>query len=74
MMREMGGRCGIRRETDCHRCSSYRGVAGETFENAIGRDFSADAPCPGDPGRAPNCVLDVETDIPVPGGPRLWHY
>ncbi len=44
MMREMGGRCGIRRETDCHRCSSYRGVAGETFENAIGRDFSADAP------------------------------
>ena len=22
MMREMGVRCGIRRETDCHRCSS----------------------------------------------------
>ena len=22
----------------------------------------------------PNCVLNVETDIPVPGGPSLWHY
>ena len=39
-----GARCGIRRETDYHRYNSYRGVAGETFENAIGRDFSADAP------------------------------
>ena len=44
MMREMGIRCGIRRETDCHRCNSYRGVVGETFGNAIGRDFSADGP------------------------------
>ena len=44
MMREMGVRCGIRRETDCHRYNSYRGVVGETFENAIGRDFSAGAP------------------------------
>ena len=43
-MREIGVRCGIRRETDCHRYNSYRGVAGETFENAIGRDFAADAP------------------------------
>ena len=44
MMREMGVRCGIRRETDYHRYSSYRGVVGETFEDAIGRDFSADGP------------------------------
>ena len=44
MMREMGVRCGIRRETDYHRYNSYRGVVGETFENAIGRDFSAGAP------------------------------
>ena len=44
MMREMGFRCGIRRETDCHRYNSYRGVVGETFENVIGRDFSADGP------------------------------
>ena len=44
MMREMGVRCGIRRETDCHRYNSYRGVACETFGNAIGRDFPAAAP------------------------------
>ena len=44
MMREMGIRCGIRRETDYHRYNSYRGVVGETFENVIGRDFSADGP------------------------------
>ena len=44
MMREMGIRCGIRRETDYHRYSSYKGVVGETFENVIGRDFSADGP------------------------------
>lgn len=36
MMREMGIRCGIRRETDYHRYNSYKGV--------IGRDFSADGP------------------------------
>ena len=32
--------------------------------------------CPGDPGRAspPNCVQDVETDIPGPEGPALWHH
>ena len=44
MMRELGIRCGIRRETDYHRYNSYRGVVGETFENVIGRDFSADGP------------------------------
>ena len=44
MMREMGIRCGIRRETDYQRYNSYRGVVGETFENVIGRDFSADGP------------------------------
>ncbi len=44
MMRGMGVRCGIRRETDYHRYNSYRGVVGETFENVIGRDFAADGP------------------------------
>ncbi len=44
MMREMGIRCGIRRETDYHRYNSHKGVVGETFENVIGRDFSADGP------------------------------
>ena len=40
----MGLRCGIRKETDYHRYSSYRGKVGEVFENVIGRDFSADGP------------------------------
>ena len=44
MMREMGLRCGIRRETDYHRYNSYRGEVGETFENVLGRDFGADGP------------------------------
>ena len=44
VMREMGLRCGIRRETDRRRYNSYKGVVGETFENLLGRDFSADAP------------------------------
>lgn len=44
MMREMGMSCGIRRETDRRRYSSYRGKVGETFENVIGRDFRADGP------------------------------
>lgn len=44
MMRKMGIRCGIRRETGYHRYSSYKDVVGETFENVIGRDFSAAAP------------------------------
>lgn len=44
MMREMGVRCGIRRETDCHRYGSCRGAAGETSGSVIGRDFAADGP------------------------------
>ena len=40
----MGISCGIRRETDYHRYSSYRGVVRKTFENVVGRDFSAAAP------------------------------
>lgn len=44
MMREMGMSCGIRRETDHRRYSSYKGVVGETFENVLGRDFAADGP------------------------------
>ncbi len=44
MMREMGLRCGIRRETDYHRYSSYKGEVGETSGNALGRDFGADGP------------------------------
>lgn len=43
-MREMGARCGIRRETDCHRYNPYRGAVGETSGNVIGRDFAADGP------------------------------
>ena len=42
MMREMGIRCGIRRETDRHRYGSYKGVVGEIFENVVGCDFAAD--------------------------------
>lgn len=44
IMKEMGIRCGIRRETDYHRYGSYKGVVGETFENVLARDFKADAP------------------------------
>ena len=44
MMREMGLRCGIRRETDHHRYNSYRGEVGETFENVLGRDFEGARP------------------------------
>ena len=44
VMRELGLRCGIRRETDYHRYNSYRGAVGETFENVLGRDFSAGGP------------------------------
>lgn len=43
-MREMGARCGIRRETDCHRYNPYRGAVGETSGSVIGRDFAADGP------------------------------
>lgn len=38
IMREMGIRCGIRRETDYPKHNSYKGIVGEIFENVIGRD------------------------------------
>ena len=44
VMGEMDLRCGIRRETDYHRYNSYKGTVGKTFENVLGRDFSADGP------------------------------
>lgn len=44
MMREIGISCGIRRETDRRRYSSYKGVVGKTFENVLGRDFAAEGP------------------------------
>lgn len=43
-MAEFGISCGIRSETDYHRYNSYKGVVGRTFENVLGRDFSADGP------------------------------
>ena len=36
MMREMGLRCGIRRETKYHRYNSYKGDVGQSFKNIIG--------------------------------------
>jgi putative transposase len=44
MMHEMGISCGIRQERDYRRYNSYRGVVGRTFENVVGRDFSAELP------------------------------
>lgn len=44
IMGEMGIRCGIRRETGRRKYNSYRGEIGKTFENLIGRNFSAAAP------------------------------
>ncbi|WP_371260516.1 IS3 family transposase [Rothia sp. HMSC065B04] len=44
MMRQMGLRCGIRRERPYHRYNSYKGDVGQSFENVIGRDFKADGP------------------------------
>lgn len=44
VMNEMGLRCGIRKEADRRRYSSYRGRVGKTFENVLGRDFAADGP------------------------------
>lgn len=44
MMREMGVRCGIRRETAYHRYNSYGGVVGRTFEDVIARNYGAGAP------------------------------
>ena len=64
MMREMGIRCGIRRETACHRYNSYRGVVGRTFENVIARDFDAGAPWR-------KLGTDV-TEFKVAGGRAYW--
>lgn len=44
MMRGAGVDCGIRCGADCHRCKSCRGVAGETFGNAVGRGFGSGGP------------------------------
>ena len=44
MMRQMGLRCGIRRQRTYHRYNSYKGDVGQRFENIIGRDFKADGP------------------------------
>ena len=44
MMHGAGIRCGIRREADRLCRNSYGGVVGETFGNAVGRDFSAGGP------------------------------
>lgn len=64
MMREMGIRCGIRRETAHHRYNSYRGVVGRTFENVIARDFDAGAPWR-------KLGTDV-TEFKVAGGKAYW--
>ena len=64
MMREMGIRCGIRRETAYHRYNSYRGVVGRTFENVIARDFDAEAPWR-------KLGTDV-TEFKVAGGKAYW--
>ena len=64
MMREMGIRCGIRRETAYHRYNSYRGVVGRTFENVIARDFDAGAPWR-------KLGTDV-TEFKVVGGKAYW--
>ena len=44
MMRQMGLRCGIRRERAYRRYNSYKGDVGQSFENIIGRDFTATGP------------------------------
>ena len=44
IMREMGLRCGIRRERAYHRYNSYKGYVGQSFDNIIGRDFKATGP------------------------------
>ena len=44
MMREMGLRCGIRRERAYHRYNSYKGNVGQSFDNIIGRNFKATGP------------------------------
>ena len=35
MMREMGLRCGIRRETNYHRYNSYKGSVGQRFDLSL---------------------------------------
>lgn len=64
MMREMGIRCGIRRETAYHRHNSYRGVVDRRFENVIARDFDAGAPWR-------KLGTDV-TEFKVAGGKAYW--
>ena len=44
IMREMGLRCGIRRETNYHRYNFYKGSVGQSFKNIIGCDFKATGP------------------------------
>ena len=44
MMREMGLRCGIRRERAYRRYNSYKGEVGQRFANIIGRNFTATGP------------------------------
>ena len=44
MMRQMGLRCGICRETNYHRYNSYKGTVGQSFKNIIGRNFTATGP------------------------------
>lgn len=64
MMREMGIRCCIRRETAYHRHNSYRGVVGRRFENVNARDFDAGAPWR-------KLGTDV-TEFKVAGGKACW--
>ncbi|MBF1659046.1 MAG: IS3 family transposase [Rothia mucilaginosa] len=44
MMRQMGLRCGIRRERPYRRYNSYKGEVGQSFANIIGRNFTATGP------------------------------
>ena len=44
MMRQMGLRCGIRRQRPYHRYNSYKGSVGQSFANIIGRNFTATGP------------------------------
>jgi len=44
MMRQMGLRCGIRRQRPYHRYNSYKGEAGQSLANIIGRNFTATGP------------------------------
>lgn len=44
MMRQMGLRCGIRRERPYRRYNSYKGSVGQSFANIIGRNFTATGP------------------------------